>query len=182
MKKLEIKSKNIEKGKEGEESFKEWLESCKLSYLYVNQNKETFASMFGRGEDQAVKRPDFLVLFEGTGLIAVDVKNYSDFDHNNKKGYLIDNNRETKLVLCFERLFRIPVWYVYLDNKNDSQTWLWISALKVIEAGEPIKKKGIEDKSFISESCFSKVSKGDDLGKLWTERFSAYRAIKDAEY
>lgn len=62
-----------EKCKEGETAMNEWLKVNNLSYLFVAQTPETFSSLF-KGK---VKRPDFLVLLESIGLIAIDVKNYT---------------------------------------------------------------------------------------------------------
>ena len=55
---------------DSEQKFKEWLEYKKYSYIYFDQGQDTFSSLFVNN----VKRPDFLVLIDSIGLIAVDVK------------------------------------------------------------------------------------------------------------
>ena len=60
-----------QKRKTGEEAFDAWLKREGFSYLAVCQKPESFAPLF-KGN---LKRPDFLVLLEAVGMIAVDVKN-----------------------------------------------------------------------------------------------------------
>lgn len=109
------------RGKIGERAMAEWLDKVGLSYLYVEQTEERFAKFFKRKE---VKRPDFLVLLDSLGLIAVDVKNCSTMGGD----YTLELEEEVKKTIAFERIFRIPVWYAYLSGK-EKQTWHWISAL-----------------------------------------------------
>ena len=117
--------KIVKKGKDAEQDFLNWLDENKFSYLYINQDTESFPKLF----TNQVKRPDFLLLIDSIGLIAVDIKNYNIFKD---KHLSLNYESEFKKTLAFERLFRLPVWYAY---KNNSE-WLWISALKAIEVGE----------------------------------------------
>lgn len=64
-----------DKGPEGEKRFREWLAQNKLGFVPICQQKETFATLFFG----AVKRPDFLVLIDSIGIIAVDTKYKLDF-------------------------------------------------------------------------------------------------------
>ncbi|EKO3695192.1 hypothetical protein P0F02_003336 [Vibrio metschnikovii] len=158
----DIKSKGIE----GELAFKNWLDESGLSYLYIDQSTDTFASLF----KLSVKRPDFLMLLESIGMLAVDVKNY------NLSGgvFTLGMTDEFQKALSFERLFRIPLWYVYKHGK----TWYWISALKAIEVGE-IRKNVKTNKDFLAISIdnFEKINKGDDLGLLYTHRLPKVKEI-----
>lgn len=148
-----------------------WLNTADLCFLYVNQDKETFASMFQAG----VKRPDFLVLLESIGIIAVDVKN-----HKVSSGhYTLRLKEELERVLMFERLFRLPVWYAYMGKDNN---WHWISALKAIEVG--IKRVNIstnEEYIKIPLTEFVTISKNEDLGKLYTQRLFGQKGIDKSD-
>lgn len=158
------------KGIKGEAKFKAWLDERGLSYLYINQDKEHFASLFNGN----VKRPDFLVLIDSIGIIAVDVKNYTMFNDSYSLGY----EKEVREVLSFERLFRIPVWYSYFNGDDGENSWYWISALKAVEVGEPKRNtKRNEEYLLIKISEFVKIQSNDDLGKLYSQRLSHLNKI-----
>lgn len=151
----------VEKGVEGEKNFKDWLNDHGFSFVHINQSKETISSLFSK----KVKRPDFLVLIECIGLIAVDVKN------KNMSGgvFTLDHRPEVKDVLAFERIFRLPVWYVYQGkNKN---AWYWISALKVLEVADI---RGENENSFLSikKEEFIKVKTADDFSKIYGQKLT----------
>jgi hypothetical protein len=137
-----------------------WLDENKFSYLYINQDSESFPRLF----TNQVKRPDFLLLIDSIGLIAVDIKNYNIFKD---KHLSLNYESEFKKTLAFERLFRLPVWYVYKNNDE----WLWISALKAIEVGE-IKINSGTKEQFLSLHIddFTVVKSNNDIGKLWEQR------------
>lgn len=162
-----------EKGLVGEAALNEWLKSIGISYLYINQSPDTFANLF-KG---SLKRPDFLVLLESIGMIAVDVKNYIQFNGE----YSLPLESELKRVLTFERLFRIPVWYAYFGEQDDgSQVWYWISALKALEVGQ-VKKNSKTGDEFLSIKLahFERIEKGEDLGKLYTHRLPSLKKISN---
>jgi len=150
------------KGIEGETKFKSWLDERGLSYLYVNQDMDGFPSLF-KGN---IKRPDFLVLIDSIGIIAVDVKNYTVF----QGCYSLAYEKEVKKVLSFERLFRIPVWYAYLNVDNGEIAWYWISALKAVEVGTRGKNRENEEFLLIKINEFVEIKSNDDLGKLYSQR------------
>ena len=153
-----------EKGLEGEREFNNWLKKNNLSYLYIKQDYDSFAPLF----KSCVKRPDFLVLIDSIGLIAVDVKNCTLFEEGEE--YTLNYKEELIKVIAFERLFRIPMWYSYMNNDDKELEWYWITALKAIEVGEIRKNK--EDKEFlaIKQDEFVVIKSNDDLGKLYTQR------------
>lgn len=103
-----------------------WLQLHGFSYVAICQAPDTFAPLFGT----AVKRPDFLMLLESIGLIAIDVKNYVQFKHANQACYSLPYESELKRAVAFERLFRIPVWYAYFNRQDAGRSFHWISALK----------------------------------------------------
>lgn len=161
------------KGKEGEQAFKEWLDSIGISYVAICQAKETFAQLFRSSADE-IKRPDFFVLFESIGMIAVDVKNYTQGDERFRT---LNYNEEVKKVLTFERLFRLPVWYAYYI---DGTKWHWISALKAVEVGKLIEPEGNDPFLSIKTEELIDVSTNDDLGKLFEARLPSLKNIAKA--
>lgn len=154
-----------EKGKIGEARLNAWLKSIGISYVYLDQSQDTFPDLF-KGN---VKRPDFLVLLESIGLIAVDAKNYTLTAAGE---YTLPLETELKRVLAFERLFRIPVWYAYMGKDSETTSvWYWISALKALEVGHVRKnRKKDEDYLAIKLEHFERIEKNEDLGKLYTHR------------
>lgn len=158
-------------GKEGEDAFKSWLDGIGISYVAVCQSPDTFAKLF----KNTTKRPDFLVLFESIGIIAVDVKKYTQGD---ERYWTLPYEKELKRVLTFERLFRLPVWYAYyIDGKK----WHWISALKAVEVGKLVKNKDGEVFVSIKVEEFIEVSTNNDLGKLFEARLPALTNIAKVE-
>lgn len=151
---------NLERGAAGEAALNRWLQAQQLSYVAVCQAKDSFATLF----PGAVKRPDFLVLIDAVGLIAVDAKNYS-FKHG---VYTLELEAELRRSITFERLFRIPIWYAYFDASDAS--WYWISALKALEDGA--LKTSSEGKQFLAipRDCFAHVTTAADLAQLYTHR------------
>ena len=158
------------RGLEGEDAFAGWLQSQGLGYVYIRQDPMRFSTLFSGH----VKRPDFLVLIDSIGLIAVDVKSKSQYEDREKDAwYSLDYDRELKLVLGFERLLRIPVWYAYWDDRSAS-TWYWISALKAIEVGELKERKdGQGEFLAIKLEHFAKIHGNQDLGCLYTQRLNS---------
>ena len=160
------------KGEIGERRMNVWLQETGLPYLYINQAKDVFAPLFYG----TVKRPDFLVLLEAIGLIAVDAKNYA----LNNGEYTLPLEKELKRVLTFERLFRIPVWYAYFHegDANNPPVWYWISALKAVEVGK-VRKNQTTKEEFIAIRLehFERIERNEDLGKLYTHRLPSLTAL-----
>lgn len=157
------------KGKEGEELLHQWLQRESISYVYVRQEPERFAPLF---KDE-LKRPDFLVLLESIGLLAVDAKNCS----TNRRGMYTLSADELRKASMFERIFRIPVWYAFLGKDDGGATWSWISLLKAIEVGYEMGKDP-EKFYAIHPDQFEQISVNADLGKLYTHRLPGLKNIK----
>lgn len=159
-----------DQGLVGEQALNDWLKEQKLSYVAVCQAKETFSPLFAAD----VKRPDFLLLFEALGMIAVDVKNYK----LSGGVFTLELEAELRRSIAFERLFRIPVWYAYCDEKKFGKEWHWISALKAIEVGE-VRQNGTKKTSFlaIKKEHFEHIACATDLAKLYTHRLSSVAKI-----
>ena len=142
--------------KNAEQDFLNWLDENKFSYLYINQDIESFSKLF----TNQVKSPNFLLLIDSIGLVAVNIMNYTTFKD---KHFSLNYESEFKNTLTFEKLFKLPVWYVY---KNNDQ-WLWISALKAIEVGEMKINSGTNEQ-FLSLNIdhFKIIKSNSDIGKL----------------
>jgi hypothetical protein len=157
-----------EKGDKGEEALNRWLDDNGLSYLYIDQSEDTFASLFRT----KLKRPDFLVLLESIGMIAVDAKNYT----LSGGVYTLNMEQEFQKALTFERLFRIPLWYAYLHVEDTQEVWYWISALKALEVGD-VRVNNQKKEQFLAIKLehFEKIETGHDLGKLYTHRLPSLK-------
>ena len=171
------KSENAKRGVEGEAAFKAWLDAHHFSYVALCQKSENFAAAFSGH----VKRPDFLVLLESVGLIAVDVKNYSQ-SHipQYRDSITLEVESEVRASIAFERLFRIPLWYAYVDHdgQNDQSSWHWISALHAVEIGT-IKTRNADDIQFyvIERADCAHVITGDDIAKLYLCRAPSHAGL-----
>ena len=158
-----INAERVAKGKAAEIAFEGWLKRERFSYLAVCQEKHSFSPLFhGR-----LKRPDFLVLLESVGMIAVDVKGGE---------YTLQCETEIQRAMQFERLFRIPVWYAFWDE--DLGGAYWISLLKAIEVGR--QRKNSHDQSFflsIKRGELLRIKKNADFGKLYTQRLRTLNAL-----
>ena len=153
--------------KNAEQDFLNWLDENKFSYLYINQDIESFSKLF----TNQVKSPNFLLLIDSIGLVAVNIMNYTTFKD---KHLSLNYESEFKNTLKFEKLFKLPVCYVY---KNNDQ-WLWISALKAIEVGE-IKTNSGTKEQFLSLNIddFTIVKSNSDIGKLWEQRVKFFNKL-----
>ncbi|GHT87540.1 hypothetical protein AGMMS49543_23870 [Betaproteobacteria bacterium] len=153
----------IEQGRIAENALNEWLSDAGLSYTAICQSADTFARLFSGN----VKRPDFLVLLESVGLLAVDAKNYA----YSGGVYTLEFEAELRKSLTFERLFRLPLWYAYYDMTDEVTSWYWISALKVIEVGE-VRTRGDNGLKFLAirREHFEHIKNPSDLSKLYTHR------------
>lgn len=157
-------------GREGERALAEWFSRELLSFVAVCQQPETFSQLFA-GE---VKRPDFLLLFDALGLIAVDAKNLTPKQWNGSLSYTLPLDDEVKRAVAFERIFRMPVWYAI---KNGDE-WLWISALKAVEVGVPRQNRRTGANFVaIDRSHFVPVRTGADLAGLYGQRMTSYSKV-----
>ena len=151
-------------GRDGEEALSQWFSDNQLGYVAICQNKEAFAKLF----TGVVKRPDFLLLFDSLGLIAIDAKNLTLYTPHGIESYVLPLDNELKKAIAFERIFRIPVWYAI---KGQNEIWYWISALKAFDVGD----RQSNDKGnfiYIKLTDFVAIRTGDDLSKLYNQRTS----------
>jgi hypothetical protein len=160
----------IAKGQEGEKKLRNWLDVQGLAHVSICQNPDSFAALFASD----VKRPDFFLLLESVGLIAIDVKNQKQ----SQEGYTLTLDAELRRAIAFERLFRIPLWYAYPATEKGETVWYWISALKAIEVGQTFKRRK-DQLPFLNIALqhFERLVSNADLGKLYTHRLPGAKKI-----
>ncbi len=162
-----------DKGKAGEEAFNQWPRGYNLSYVSVCQSKESFSTLF----PFHVKRPDFLLLFEALGMIAIDIKNYQ----SSGGVFTLKYEEELRRSIAFERLFRIPVWYVFCDPDGFGMSWYWISALKAVEVGDKRTNENTRQEFLaIKKTEFAHICTADDLALLYTQRLPSVTKLASA--
>lgn len=152
----------VAQGVHGEAALNSWFQSYGLPYVSICQYPSTFATLF----PQDVKRPDFLLLIAALGTIAVDAKNYT----LSGGVYTLKLEAELRRSVAFERLFRMPLWYAYMDHNNNGQGWYWISALKAVEVGA-VRLNSHTNEQFLAipVSEFAYVKTPQDLAKLYSQ-------------
>ena len=158
----------IKKGEEAEFRFKSWLDKHNIPYLYIQQDTETFSSVF-KTENYG-KRPDFMILLQNFGFIFVDVKN-KKIDPN-YKNYCLDE-KEAKKYSSFQRRFNLQIWYVISNEDYDFKTWLWIPVSKVLESGikSYISSKSQEGFFPLPLDEFIQISDKDSINRLFSQSF-----------
>ena len=156
---------STERGIIAEKSFLQWIKNSNLPFLYIDQKQTTFSSLF----PTAIKRPDFLLLLNSLGFIAIDVK-YRPVKRPRFTDFRLDKD-DVNLTLGFERIFRIPVWFAFCDEfKTEPEEWYWISALKAIEVGawQPRHEDNKEFLIIPVDEC-AEVRQVKDLGLLFSQ-------------
>lgn len=165
-------SETVQKGKRGEAALNDWFQKQEIGYIAVCQAVNTFAPIFKGG----IKRPDFIMLIEGVGLLAIDAKNKS----SSGGGFTLELETELKKAIAFERLFRMPLWYAFCDCDAGMKQWHWISALKAVEVG--IKRSSEKGEDFLSIKLehMEAISVAADMAKLYTHRSPSYKKLADS--
>lgn len=149
-----------DKGPAGEQRLNSWFQENGINYLSVKQTPDTFAHLLTGN----AKRPDFLIILESLGIIAVDAKNCRTFN-----GFFTLKKDEVKRAIAFEIITRLPFWFLFLYESGGFSSWYWISALHALEVG--IQKKSTNgDFLTISLSEFVHVRNHEDIGKLYNNR------------
>lgn len=164
-------TKQEDQGKIGEEALNKWLSDSRLPYVSICQSRETFSQLFSKN----AKRPDFFLLIQSIGLIAIDAKNQKFYEgHQN---YTLNYDNELRRALMFESLFRIPLWYAYYDESENQ--WYWISALKALEKGDLRQQNGDKGESFlaIKREHFVTIKTADELSKLYMHRINDMKRL-----
>ena len=146
-----------------EAKFKEWLEEKGYPFLYIEQSKDFFATFF---KNTGVKRPDFLILVKGLGLIAVDVKNREL--QQEYETFVIDEEKDIKKLIAFDRIFRIPVWLAISNEANAFRTWYWITLSEVVEHVQILRRPS-DNNQFraIPITMFRTIGWDDNIGDLF---------------
>tara|TARA_Y100000034_G_scaffold57813_1_gene70547 strand:+ start:406 stop:885 length:480 start_codon:yes stop_codon:yes gene_type:complete len=146
--------------------FKEWLDKHNIPYLYINQEINTFSSVF----KNKLKRPDFMILLPNFGFIFVDVK-YKEI--NQEFGNFPIDANETKKFSSLQRKFNLQVWYVLSNEHYNYHTWFWIPISKVLESGiaTRVSSKSKEDFFPIPPKEFIQISDNDSIDRLFSQSF-----------
>jgi len=145
--------------------FQNWLEKNKIPYFYINQEVETFSSLF---EDK-LKRPDFAILLENFGCILVDIKNkkiQKEFGT-----YCIDK-AEIQKYSSFQRKFNLQIWFALSNEDLGYKTWLWIPVSKVLELNlKPCESNKSNEEFFpIPAEEFIQISSNYSIDRLFSKR------------
>ncbi len=147
------------KGDEGERYLNSWFQENGLTYFQINQDIESFMHTFAN----VMKRPDFFLLLEGLGMIAVDAKNYKL-----SCGYFTLNKDELHRALSYEIITKMPFWFAYLQKTESGNVWHWISGLKALDVGQKrINRKTNDEFLAISLSDFAAIRCQKDVAKLY---------------
>ena len=162
------KDYNIEKGKEVEAKFRDWLDKHNIPYLYLQQDTQTISFAFKKYFSG--KRPDFLILIPNLGFIFVDVK-YKRLNPEFKT-FPIDSE-ETKKYSSLQRKFNLNIWFVISNEDFDYKTWLWIPVSKVFESGKPKYTSSKSEMEFyaVSPQEFIQIAIDDSLDRLLSKCF-----------
>lgn len=99
----------LERGRETEIAFRDWLDRSALAYLAADQTPITVP----RALQGNIKRPDFLVGLPTIGTLAFEVKSktlYGDC--------LVFDTEERRRLLNFQRFFNMTVWFAAFDPEQ----------------------------------------------------------------
>lgn len=154
----------IEKGSLGEESLNLWFQENCVSYLPIKQSADGFAQAF----KDRIKRPDYLVLLESIGMIAVDAKNCTLYH-----GQFTLAIAELERAIAFELSTRLAFWFAFLFRGKGEYVWYWINAVRALERGAA-KTNGHNGEDFlqIGLNNFVPIRTQHDLGRLITRRLT----------
>ncbi|MEW6427997.1 MAG: hypothetical protein AB1568_08195 [Thermodesulfobacteriota bacterium] len=150
----------LDKGSIGEEILTTWFHENNIPFFPIRQSPETFAHFF----INTGKRPDFFVLLQSLGTIAVDAKNCAL-----SQGYFTITKQELMKALSFEMVTRIPLWFAFLNIQHNFASWYWISTMKAMEGGITRVNRHTGEEFFaIHLSNFIGISSSADFGQLYT--------------
>lgn len=143
------------RGDFGELKLAEWFGRSGLPYLAIDQERHSFFRDFSG----TLKRPDFLLLINSIGLVAIDAKNLEKFDG----GFTFSLRGEILRALNFEQSFRLPLWYAVLCDEQ----WYWISLQKVVGVGRVRRNRHNKQPFlYVGIEHFAKVYLAKDLGQI----------------
>ena len=153
-------------GKEGEDLFQKWLQNFDAPFLRVDNDTETYAQLF-KGK---LKRPDFLLLITGMGLLAVDVKNLTPVKKE-EGGFFLDFEEELNYSVEFEHAFKIFLWYAIRDKSAESDNkWHFISAYDALQNGEIKTRENNTHYYHIAGKYFTVIENANDVPELLKDR------------
>jgi len=159
-------SQSLNDGKKGENLFRELLQESNMPFLYIEQSDyDNFSVAFKNN----IKRPDFLLLVQQMGLLAVDVKYLSPWEDGQ---FTLEFDKELKRSMDFEHSFKIYLWYAIRNKADDSdKNWYFISAFDALENGELKERKdGAGSFMVIDRRHFRQLTDLSKIGDLFNDR------------
>lgn len=150
---------------ESEIKFKEWLDTHKVPYWYIDQSLGSFSPELKR---LLMKRPDFMILLPNFGFIFVDVKNKCQAEKYPK--FFIETTEVDKY-LGMQTTLNTPIWFVISHKSYHYKTWFWIPVSNVGRAGFIFNgSDGVEYYSVPIEE-FVQVADTDSLERIFSKLF-----------
>jgi len=155
-------NRSADKGHAGEERLSTWFYENGITYLPLKQTADSFTHRFA----DSAKRPDFFVLLESLGMLAVDAKNCTL-----SNGYFTLMLDEVKKAIAFEMFTRLPFWFLFLHESGGVTSWCWISSTSALESGV-VRTNHKTNSKFLAISLqdFVRVQTYADMGKLYNHR------------
>ncbi|MDD5758932.1 MAG: hypothetical protein PHI06_07595 [Desulfobulbaceae bacterium] len=155
----------VAKGNEAEGYMNLWLQENGIGFFGINQSPESFANFFV----DRIKRPDYFVLLQSIGILAVDTKNCELYQGSFPLGI-----NEINKAMAFERDTRIAFWFAYLHRSENRDCWYWISALSARSVGT-VKTNGKTGDDFMSIGLqhFIPIRTRHDFGLLYTSQYQS---------
>ncbi len=112
------RTKRLERGREAEFIFREWLNVSKLAYMAIDQSLATIPeNLMGH-----IKRPDFLVGLPTMGTLAFEVKSKSIYSE-----HLVFEAEERRRLRNFQTFFNITVWFACFDPETPTTCRLFLN-------------------------------------------------------
>jgi len=149
--------------------FGQWLKNGALRHISLRgADGEAFEPLLG-GLDAL---PDYLVLLDAVGLLAVEVHDYVQRGPE-WKGSTVKIGSTIRLALAFERNVRIPYWYAFRECEDDRVVWHWISAVKAFEVGKVRTTERAGDFLSLQPHHLERVVRHVDMARLYAPRLIA---------
>ena len=105
-----------------EQYFEDWMLLNDIPYMLIDYGLRK--SLF-----KGIKSsPDFVLLIENHGLIAVNIKYINSLSDSLVIGYPLDPQRE------FEEKSKVPVWFVFGTFSNQLKSWYWVPLSEIKES------------------------------------------------
>jgi Holliday junction resolvase len=110
-----MNEENIQKGMQAEKDFELYLNTNKIPFYRIDQEKE---SRSGELRDKDISRPDYIVHTKN-GIFYIDVKyrKFQDFGRDNEKRFYLTQD-EIKFLFKFQEELRQPIWIAFTNDSD----------------------------------------------------------------